>query len=276
MTTDAQDHPPLSALLSLSGRVAVVTGAGRGIGAAIATRLAEAGADLFLADLDAGAAEETASGLRDRFGGRAVAVQLDVRDRDAVHDLAARADGTDERLRIWVNNAGIYPATPFTDISAQEWDLVHDVCVTGTLIGSQAAAARMLGHDRPGGHVILNMSSVAGLLGRPRMASYVAAKHAVSGLTRAMAVELGPAGIRVLAIAPSMVDTPGMQARRTGGDGADAAALAAVEAGLTANIPLGRVATADEIARVAVWAVGDLAAFVTGVVLPVDGGVSSH
>lgn len=267
--------PTLAELTSLRGRCAVVTGAGRGIGAAIAERLAEAGADVLVADLDGAAAAGTAATLSERWGVRTAGIQVDVRDRDAVEQLADQAEEFPGGLRIWVNNAGVYPATPFTDITQQEWDLVHDVCVTGTFHGAQAAARRLLGHTGAPGRVILNMSSVAGLLGRARMGSYVAAKHAVSGLTKAMAVELGPAGIRVIAIAPSMVDTPGMRERRASPT-AGSAELAAVEAALTANIPLGRAATADDIARVAFWGTSDLAGFVNGVVVPVDGGVTAH
>ncbi|MTD12557.1 glucose 1-dehydrogenase [Nakamurella sp. YIM 132087] len=264
-------RPSLGALLSLQGRTAVVTGAGRGIGAAIADRLAEAGADVLLADLDGTAVEQGAAELRQRWGTRCTGHELDVRNPRSVDALAALADGPDGRLRIWVNNAGIYPAAALAELELEQWQQVQDINATGTFLGARAAARRMTGHPDRHGHVIVNLSSVAGLTGRPRMASYVAAKHAVSGLTRALAVELGPSGIRVVAVAPGFVDTQAFRERASTPAGARQNAMASADLGNA--VPLGRAASADDVARVVLWAVSDLASYVSGVVLPIDGGM---
>ncbi len=265
----------IAELVSLRGRTAVVTGGARGIGYAVASRLAEAGAHILLADINQAEVERSASELASRWGVTAKAVQVDVTDVGAVDALAEQAEALAHGLNVWVNNAGIYPATPVREITDEEWAQVLDVTLTGTFNGSRAAARILADHPERPGRVIINLSSVAGLRGRGRMASYVAAKHGVSGLTRGMAIELGPLGVRVLGIAPSVVDTPGMRERRSEAPGDQAAALKAFEEGIIASIPLARSGVPDDVARLALYCASDLSSFISGQVLSVDGGLTA-
>jgi NAD(P)-dependent dehydrogenase (short-subunit alcohol dehydrogenase family) len=261
----APDHTdrPLGELIRLDGRAAVVTGAARGLGAQIARRLAEAGADVLIADLDDATAQQVADGMVDRFGRRAIACHLDVAEPESIvaaADLAVQRFG---RLDIWVNNAGISTATgPAVDVAPEFVDRMFTVNARGTLLGAREAAKRM-----PDGGVIVNIASTTGFRGNPGLSAYVASKHAVVGLTKALGLEFAPMGVRVIGIAPTVIDTPGVRAemaplRAAGVD---------VEARIAAN-PLGRVGVPDDVARVVVFAASDLAAFMTGSTLPVDAG----
>jgi NAD(P)-dependent dehydrogenase (short-subunit alcohol dehydrogenase family) len=253
---------PLSQLISLAGRRAVVTGAAMGIGAAIAARLAEAGAAVLLADLDKPAAEAAAAQVSARHGGTVLATQLDVADSASViaaADLAAREFGG---IDIWVNNAGVYPSTPLTDLSDDAWDRVLDINLRGTFFGCREAARRMV-PARPGA-VIVNLSSIAGIRGRQAgVAHYVASKHGIIGITQQVALELAPHGIRVLAVAPTTIITPGVE-ERSAARGAD------LEQALVT--PLGRAGRPDDVARVVLFCASDLAMFMTGSTLLVDAG----
>ncbi|MGZ4711880.1 MAG: SDR family NAD(P)-dependent oxidoreductase [Acidimicrobiia bacterium] len=257
----------LSELLSLTGRVAVVTGGAMGIGYAIADRMAEAGADVIVGDI--GDAVGAAARLAERHPSRRiVGTTLDVRDAASIVACADLAVGERGRLDVWVNNAGIYPSAPLLDLTDDDWDRVLDVNLRGTFIGAREAARRMVAAERGG--VILNIASTAGYqAGGPGVAHYVSSKHAVRGLTKSLAVELGPVGIRALAIAPTLIETPGIEAgreqfRRAGlGDMLDTYAD---------RLPAGRVGVADDVARVAVFCASDLATFMTGSTLLVDGG----
>ena len=197
----------LHELISLRGRVAVVTGAGRGIGLAVARRLAEAGADVAVGDLD----EETARGGAEEllaFGVRSFGTTLDVSAEPSVRQLADRTESELGPIYIWVNNAGIYPSTPVLDMDVSQWDRVLDVNLTGTFLGAQEAARRMVATGVGG--AIINITSTAGFRAAgPGVAHYVASKHAVRGLTKSLAVELGPYGIRVLSVARNARRDPG-------------------------------------------------------------------
>ena len=202
---------PLADLLGLSGRVAVVTGGARGIGRACCARLAEAGATVVVADIDEEAARETASAI----GSRAIAAAVDVREAASVRALVERALDERERLDVWVNAAGVYPTSPLLELSEEEWDLVLDTNLRGTFLGAREAARAMIAGDRGG--VIVNVSSTAAYRAdAPGAAHYVASKFGVRGLTQALAVELGPHGIRVLAVAPTVTLTPGLEEQRGG------------------------------------------------------------
>jgi NAD(P)-dependent dehydrogenase (short-subunit alcohol dehydrogenase family) len=248
-------------MLDLTGRVAVITGGAAGIGAATASRLAEAGADVVVADLDDATAAETAKLIAERTGRRVVARQTDV-TRPA--DLADVASWTVEelgRLDFWVNNAGIYPPSgPVQDISDDFIDRMLQVNLRGTFIGAREAARHM--HD---GGVIVNLASVASFVAGAGVSVYTTVKHAVPGLTKALAVELGGQGVRVLAVAPSVIDTPGVrsQAEVLTAAGVDVATL------VSAN-PLRRGGVPDDVARVVLFCVSPLANFMSGSVLLVD------
>jgi NAD(P)-dependent dehydrogenase (short-subunit alcohol dehydrogenase family) len=227
--------------------VAVVTGGASGIGHAICTRFEEAGAQVVVADL----ADEEA---------------VDVADARAVRAVAERARRELERLDIWVNAAGIYPTAPLLELADDDWDRVLEVNLRGTFLGAREAARAMVAAGNGG--VILNVTSTAAYrVAGPGVAHYVSSKFAVRGLTKSLAYELGPRGIRVLAIAPTVTATPGLQARR-----AELEAAGFDLESLGTALPLGRIAVPDDVARVAVFCVSDLAALMTGSTLVVDAG----
>ena len=260
----------LPELWSLAGRRAVVTGGARGIGRAIAERFAEAGAALVLGDLDLPAAEAAAAALAARHGRPAHALAVEVADAASVAALADAALARLGGLDVWVNNAGIYPSAPALEIDAAEWDRVIAVNVRGCFLGAQAAARRMVAAGRGG--VIVNIASTGCVKAAPGVAHYVTSKHAVVGITKSLAVELGPQGIRVLAVAPSMTHTEGRAAfleRYT------TPAMRALLAEMEGRVPLGRIGVADDVARVALFAASDAAVLMTGSVLFVDAGESA-
>jgi len=251
----SQPVAALGELIDLRGRRALVTGGGKGIGAAIATRLVEAGATVTIADLDADAASEA-----DRLG--AGFVQCDITDADQLRNAVDVAAG-EAGLDIVVNNAGIFPTTgPLTQVTDEFVQRMLDVNVRAQFSATRETAARM-----PNGGSIVNLASIAALGGGANISAYAASKAAVIALTRASANELGRMGIRVNAIAPGVIDTPGVQEQmeplRAGGIDIDAR--------IAAN-PVGLRGLPDHIARAALFLVSDLAEFVSGHVLVVDGG----
>jgi NAD(P)-dependent dehydrogenase (short-subunit alcohol dehydrogenase family) len=253
---------PLSSLLDLSGRVAVVTGGGSGIGRACCSRLVEAGASVVVADLDLGAAEMSATALRPL----AAAAEVDVRAEDSLRRLADRVLASHGRLDVWVNAAGIYPTAPVAELGEAAWDEVLDVNLRGTFLGAREAARAMTVGGRGG--VIVNISSTAAYrIDAPGAAHYAASKFGVRGVTRALALELGPAGIRVLEVAPTVTLTPGLEAQR---EELESSGFALE--GLGPSLPLGRVAVPDDVARVVLFCASDLAALMTGSTLAVDAG----
>lgn len=258
----------LDDLVSLRGRVAVVTGGARGIGLAISRRFAEAGADVVIGDLDKDQAEESAAAIQKEFGHRAIGVWADVTNEMSLVDLAHRAVLEFDGLDIWVNNAGIYPSVPFLDMTAKDWDRVIDVNLKGTFFGSQEAAKQMVAAGTRG--VIINLASTAGFRAAgPGIAHYVASKHAVRGLTKSLAVELGPYGIRALAIAPTLIETPGIDEGR---EAFKAAGLGDLLDQMAQREPLGRTGVPDDVARVALFCASDLSMLMTGSTLAVDAG----
>ncbi|WP_425826234.1 SDR family NAD(P)-dependent oxidoreductase [Streptomyces fractus] len=265
---DASSHS-LSDLMSLRERCVVVTGGGRGLGKAIAARLAEAGARVLVGDVDAGSAKAAATELADRYATEVLGVQMDVTDPDTVRDAADLAVRRWGRLDAWVNNAGVYPSVPIAEMDDATWDTVFAVNARGTLAGTREAARVMRAAGQGG--VVVNICSTAGFRGSaPGLAAYAASKHAVRGLTRQSALELAPHGIRVLGVAPSYVPTEGNQL---------AAAAAPVvqedSAPLMMTSPAGRIGTPDDIARVVYFCVSDLSTYMTGSTLLADGGTTA-
>jgi NAD(P)-dependent dehydrogenase (short-subunit alcohol dehydrogenase family) len=251
----------LAELVSLSGRVAVVTGGARGIGRACCARLAEAGATVLVADADAETARDTASAI----GAGAIGVEVDVREGPSVRALVDQALARLGRVDVWVNAAGIYPTSPLLELSEEDWNLVLDVNLRGTFIGAREAGRAMIAG---GGGVIVNVSSTAAYRANaPGAAHYVASKFGVRGLTQALAVELGPHRIRVLAVAPTVTLTPGLDAQRSS---LREAGFALEELG--PSLPLGRVAVPDDVARVVLFCASDLSLLMTGSTLLVDAG----
>jgi NAD(P)-dependent dehydrogenase (short-subunit alcohol dehydrogenase family) len=264
--SDVSDRS-LPELLSLEGRVAVVTGGAVGIGYSIAERFAEAGADVVIGDI--GDAVSAAVRISQRFPSRRiVGTTLDVGDSKSIRacaDLAVRELG---RLDVWVNNAGIYPSVPVLNMTDDDWDRVLDVNLRGAFVGAREAAQRMVTAERGG--VIINIASTAGYqAGGPGVAHYVSSKHGMRGLTKSLAVELGPVGIRVLAIAPTLIETPGIEAGR---EQFRRAGLGNLLDTYADRLPLRRTGVPDDVARVAVFCASDLATFMTGSTVLADGG----
>jgi NAD(P)-dependent dehydrogenase (short-subunit alcohol dehydrogenase family) len=246
--------------IDLAGTVAVVTGAGRGIGAAIAGAFAEAKADIVAADLNHESAQQTADRLS-ALGRRALAVTADVGVPAQVSRLFDIVQTEFGRLDILVNNAGVWFRKPFLEIADSEWDLVLTTNLKGTFLCTQAAARIMM----PQKHgCIINIVSHAGLFySRGQGAHYAASKAGIIQLTRVLAFELGPFQIRINAIAPGGINTAASPAGRT-------EATLNRESGSTN--PLGRRGEPENIAHAALFLASPMASFVTGQTLVVNGG----
>jgi 2-dehydro-3-deoxy-D-gluconate 5-dehydrogenase len=258
----------LAELIRLDGRAAVVTGGAKGIGFGIAYRLAEAGAGVLVADFDAEGAEAAAAELAAR-GWRAEAIAVDVSDEDQVIAMVQACRSGLGGLDVLVNNAGIFPTVPIAEMRPVDFDRVIAVNLRGLFLGTKHAAIAMREQGR-GGRII-NITSIDAL--HPSMtglAHYDASKHGAWGFTKNAALEFAPDGIWVNAIAPGGVMTPGVQAMQAATPAGDTA-VAAVEAFL-ARIPMGRMGDPDDIGRVALFLASDLASYLTGSQIVVDGG----
>jgi NAD(P)-dependent dehydrogenase (short-subunit alcohol dehydrogenase family) len=252
-------------LFRLDEKVALITGAGAGLGEAIAIGFAESGAHVIAADIDLPAASSTADQVRAR-GRHAMAIRIDVREPEQVAAMAEAALQEFDSIDILVNSAGIPQHDPAEQTPLDTWNRVIEVNLRGTFLCCQVVAPSML---RKGKGAIVNLSSIGGVvaLGRGTNA-FSASKGGVNALTKELALEWGRRGVRVNALAPCQFRTP---------------ALASVMADpqfeshtlmdtWTSNIPLGRIGEAHEIVGPAIFLASDAAAMVTGVVLPVDGG----
>lgn len=253
----------------LAGKVAFITGAGSGIGRASAELFAAEGAAIAVVDVREDVARETAD-LISAKGGRAVAYAADVTDAAEIEAAVERAVSELGRLDIVYNNAGIGSTGSVADGAEADWDLCLAVNAKGTFLTSRAAVAHL---QASGGGAIVNQGSVAALVGIPNFAAYCAAKGAVVALTRSMAIDLAPRGIRVNVICPGTVFTPLMEPMliaRGGGDMAKGLAMTVTK------YPLGRLGTPEDIARVALFLASDDAAFVTGSTFAADGGMTAQ
>ena len=249
------ENPVISELINLSGKKVLVTGGLKGIGQSIALRLAESGAEVLVADTDPAIIGKEAEG-NIRF------TQCDITNADQLETAVEMASG-DTGLDSLVNNAGIFPTTGPIDQASDEFVAkMLEINVRAQFSASREASKRML----QGGSIV-NISSIAALRGGANISAYSTSKAAVIGLTQSFAQELGPKGIRVNAIAPGIINTPGVQEQleplKAGG--------LDINAAIAAN-PLRIPGTPDFIARAALFLVSDLSAFVTGHVLVVDGG----
>lgn len=247
----------------LTDRAVVVTGAASGIGRALAEALARRRAPVVLCDVDA-AGVEAAAGTIAADGGQAWSVAADVTQAADVERMVERARRDAGPLGGLVNCAGIYPNTPFLDVSVKEWDAVLAVNLRAPFLVTQAVARRMIADG--GGGSIVNVSSTASRLARPGIAHYGASKAALNQLTAVTAVELAPHGIRVNAVLPGVVGTERVYANAASGAG-----RVEHETKL-ARIPLGRLAEPAEVVNVVLFLLSPEAAYCTGALFTVDGG----
>ncbi|MCP4203327.1 MAG: glucose 1-dehydrogenase [bacterium] len=256
------EAPKLAALIDLSGKAALVTGAGRGIGAGIARRFGQAGAAVAVhyrssADGARAVVEEI-----EETGGRAIALHADVTDGAEVARLVDETVNALGDLDILVNNAGIYPVSPLLEMADEEWDAVVDANLKSVHVCTRIAAARMVAQG--GGGAIVNIASIEGLAPAKLHAHYTSAKAGVLMHTRAAALELGPEGIRVNAVAPGLIWKPGIEEDWPEG----------VQRWLEA-VPLGSLGRPEDVADACLFLASPASRWVTGASIAVDGGMLS-
>ena len=251
----------------LDGKIAIVTGAGSGLGEAISIVFAKNGATVMLADLDVDGAERVLRQIK-QSGAEGRVVKTDVAKPDAAKALVDAAVKEFGRLDIAVNNAGIGgPTAPIGEYPIDGWDKIIAINLSGVFYGMRYQIPAMLA---AGGGAIVNMASIAGKVGLPNAGGYAAAKHGVIGLTETAAVEYGTRGIRVNAVGPGFIKTPLINKRSV--LDTDSAKAGDEMQALAALHPMNRLGEASEVAELVLFLVSDRASFVTGAYYTVDGG----
>jgi NAD(P)-dependent dehydrogenase (short-subunit alcohol dehydrogenase family) len=255
--------------LLLQDKVAIITGAASGIGKASAITFGREGAKVMCADVNADGAEAVARQIADT-GGEAASVKVDVVVEADVQRMIQDTVARWGRLDVIYNNAGVGVGNPVTQVSIEEWDHIIDINLRGVFFGTKYAILEML---KTGGGAIVNTASDAGLMGTPMLSAYCASKGGVVMFTKATAAEWARMGIRVNCVCPGVIKTPILDPML-----AMAKAAGATEEALWARMgkahPIGRIGMPEEVAEAVAWLASDRASFVTGVALPVDGGLA--
>ncbi len=248
--------------MDITGKIAIVTGAGQGIGKAISLRLANAGADVAILDLNLQSAETVAKEI-ETMGRHAIPIQIDVSKSENVNAAVRRTLTEFGRIDILVNNAGIAGRTlPLTDLDESDWDEVIGVNLSGVFLCCKAVIGTMIAQDY--GRIV-NIASIAGKEGNPTMIPYSVSKAGVICLTKALAKEVTDYNIRVNAVSPAVIETPIM----------DGMAQSTIDY-MVSKIPLGRIGKPEEVAAVVNFLASDEASFVTGQCYDVSGGRATY
>jgi len=246
--------------LELSGKIAVVTGASRGIGRAIASRFAAAGAAVVVHYREREAEARGLATILEENGTRVVAIGADLREPDGVERLFRDAATELGEMDVLVNNAGTYPLARLVDASPEDWKTVVETNLLSVHLATQAAARRLIARRAPG--AVVNVASIEGLRPAPEHSHYVAAKSGVLAYTRSAALELGPHGIRVNAVSPGLIWREGIEEAWPEG-----------VASFRSRAPLGRLGRPEEVAEACLFLSSPRASFITGANLVVDGGI---
>ncbi len=257
----------------LDGQVAIVTGGGRGIGRAIALRLAQEGCQVAVADLDGGTAAQVADEVREQ-GGQALPLQVDVTRKEEVQQMVSQTSDQLGDLRILVNNAGIGAIAPLLETDEETWDALMNVNAKSVLLCSQAAAHQMI--EQGGGGRIINNASGAGKIAPGKnmpLGAYAASKHAVVALTKQMGLELSDHGILVNCVCAGIVDTPMWDLIDRETAARQGAPVGSIKAQAVAGVPLGRIQQPEDVANLVAFLASADAAYMTGQTYNVSGGL---
>jgi NAD(P)-dependent dehydrogenase (short-subunit alcohol dehydrogenase family) len=254
----------------LENKIAIVTGAASGIGKATALTMAREGAKVMCADVNGEGADAVAAQIADT-GGESESIRVDVALEDDVKRMVSETVAKWSRLDVLYNNAGIGTGMPVTQVTVEEWDRMMNINLRGVFLGTKHAIPEML---KNGGGSIINTASDAGLMGTPMLSTYCASKGGVVMFTKSVAVEWARMGIRCNCVCPGVIQTPILDPMIAMGQATGATPEQMWERMGKAH-PIGRVGQPSEVADAVAWLASDRSSFITGVALPVDGGMSA-